>query len=73
MLTERILSHDLNGRYRDVLELCLYNAVFGGGSLDGKGFSYANKLATYGEESALRSEWFEGVLCFKMFSATFQI
>jgi DUF1680 family protein len=60
MLSERILSHELDGRYRDVLELCLYNAVLGGGSLDGKGFSYANKLATYGDESALRSEWFEG-------------
>lgn len=60
MLTERLLSHELNGCYQEILELCLYNAVLGGGSLDGKGFSYANKLATYGEECALRSEWFEG-------------
>lgn len=60
MLTERILSRELDGKYRDVLELCLYNAVLGGGSLDGKGFSYANKLATYGDESALRAGWFEG-------------
>ncbi|KAL4924290.1 uncharacterized protein BDV17DRAFT_295606 [Aspergillus undulatus] len=62
MFSERILSHRLDGRYRDVLELCLYNAVLGGGSLDAKGFSYANKLATYGDESALRSEWFEDML-----------
>ncbi|RKU40428.1 hypothetical protein DL546_003015 [Coniochaeta pulveracea] len=63
MVSERMLSHDLDGRYRDILELCLYNAVLGGGSLDGKGFSYANKLATYGDESALRSEWFEVCCC----------
>ena len=62
MLSERLLAHELHGKYRDVLELCLYNAVLGGGSLDGKGFSYENKLATYGTESALRSEWYEGML-----------
>ena len=60
MISERILSHQLHGQIRDVLELCLYDAVLGGGSLDGKGFSYANKLATYGDESGLRSDWFEG-------------
>jgi hypothetical protein len=49
-----------SGRHRDVLELCLYNAVLGGGSVDGRAFAYANKHATCGEESAERKEWFEG-------------
>ena len=63
MTSERILSHALDGRVRDVLELCLLNAVLGGGSLQGDAFSYANKLATYGEEVATRAEWFEVCCC----------
>jgi DUF1680 family protein len=45
---------------RETLELCLYNAVLGGGSLDGTQFAYANKLTTCGDESAIRKDWFEG-------------
>lgn len=60
MVSERLLSHRLSGKVRDVMELCLYNVVLGGGSLDGKAFSYANKHATWGDEVATRSEWFEG-------------
>ena len=37
MTTERLLSHSLDGRARDVLELCLYNAVLGGGSTGRQG------------------------------------
>jgi DUF1680 family protein len=40
----------------------LYNNVIGGGSLDGMKFSYANKHATTGDESAIRNDWFEGEL-----------
>ena len=42
------------------MELCLLNAVLGGASLSGKAFSYANKMATYGDEVATRTDWFEG-------------
>ena len=44
------------------LELCLLNAVLGGGSLNGKQFAYANKHATCGEETAFRKDWFESKL-----------
>ncbi len=60
MTSERMLSHKLDGKVRDVLELCLHNAVIGGGRLDGKAFSYANKHATCAGETAQREEWFEG-------------
>ncbi len=60
MTGERILSHGLDGKVRDMLELCLHNAVLGGGSLDGKAFSYANKMQTSGDEVATRAHWFEG-------------
>lgn len=60
MTSERLLSHQPDGKVRDVLERCLYNNVIGGGSLNGKQFSYANKHATYGDEVATRADWFEG-------------
>lgn len=60
MTCERVLSHALDTKARDALELCLFNAVLGGGSLDGTQFSYANKLATCNDESAIRADWFEG-------------
>jgi DUF1680 family protein len=62
MTSERILSHELDGRTRDVMEVALLNAVLGGGSLNGKQFSYANKQATWGDETAIRKDWFEGEL-----------
>ncbi|KAJ9097606.1 hypothetical protein QFC21_004640 [Naganishia friedmannii] len=63
MTGERILSHGVDGKIRDTIELCLHNAVLGGGSLDGKAFSYANKMATYGDETAVRADWFEVCCC----------
>lgn len=60
MTSERLLSHNLDKKARDVLERCLYNNVIGGGSLDGMKFSYANKHATTGDETAIRNDWFEG-------------
>lgn len=63
MTGERILSHGVNGKVRDTVELCLLNAVLGGGSLNGTAFSYANKMATWGEETAVRKDWFEGESC----------
>lgn len=64
MVAERILSHGYSPKARDVLERCLYNNVIGGGSLNGKQFSYANKHATSGDETATRNDWFEGK-CFQ--------
>jgi DUF1680 family protein len=60
MTSERILSHGLDGKVRDVMELAFLNAVLGGGSLDGKQFAYANKLATWNDEVATRKDWFTG-------------
>ncbi len=57
MTSERILSHGLEGRVRDVMELCLMNVALGGGSLDGRKFSYVNKQASYGDEQ-VRYDWF---------------
>lgn len=56
---ERVLSHALDGKMRDTLELCLLNNVMGGGALDGKSFAYENRLATSGDETTVRSTWFE--------------
>ncbi|KAL7424687.1 hypothetical protein Q5752_000371 [Cryptotrichosporon argae] len=63
MCSERILSHALDGKVRDTMELALLNAVLGGTNLEGTAFSYANKLATYGDETAERAEWFEVCCC----------
>ena len=60
MLSERLLSHELDGEVREVLETCFHNTVLGGASLDGKQFSYENKLATCANESAQRKDWFDG-------------
>ena len=59
MTSERLLSHELDGKVREVLERCLLNAVLGGGSLNGKQFSYANKHATCGDETSFRHDWFD--------------
>ena len=64
MTSERLLSHSLDPKARDIMERCLYNNVIGGGSLDGTKFSYANKHATSGDETAIRNDWFEGMSIF---------
>jgi DUF1680 family protein len=63
MVSERLLSHKLDGRLRDIMELVFLNGVIGGGSLDGHSFNYHNDQATSGEETAIRAEWFEGKFC----------
>ncbi|WWC63757.1 uncharacterized protein I303_106362 [Kwoniella dejecticola CBS 10117] len=63
MTSERILSHELDGKVRDILELCLLNNVLGGGSLQGNQFSYANKQASWGDEDQIRHDWFEVCCC----------
>jgi uncharacterized protein len=57
----RMLEIGLDGRYGDVLELALYNAVLSGVSLDGERFFYDNPLASDGRHT--RSAWFDCPCC----------
>jgi DUF1680 family protein len=63
MLSERLLSHRLDGKVRDVLERSLLNTSLGGGNLDGDRFFYANPLATFPNGVTKRSEWFDCCCC----------
>lgn len=45
------------------MELCLYNAVLTGMSLDGKAFTYVNQLGSSDKEISQRHEWFEVACC----------
>lgn len=54
---------ELSSHYADILELCLYNAVLTGMSLDGKGFTYVNQLASSEEDLSQRYEWFKCACC----------
>ena len=45
------------------MELCLYNAVLTGMSLDGKAFTYVNQLASSDQDLSERHEWFECACC----------
>lgn len=46
-----------------MLELCLYNAVLTGMSLDGKAFTYVNQLASSDKDPSERYEWFQCACC----------
>lgn len=63
MLAERLLHLDLDGRYADIMELCLYNAVMTAMSLDGKAFTYVNQLASSDADKSARETWFECSCC----------
>ncbi|KAJ5827742.1 Six-hairpin glycosidase [Penicillium robsamsonii] len=63
MLAERQLQIELDSHYADVMELCLYNAVLTGMSLDGKAFTYVNQLASSDKDLSERHEWFECACC----------
>ncbi|KAI5459575.1 hypothetical protein BGZ63DRAFT_425555 [Mariannaea sp. PMI_226] len=58
MLAERLLHLDLDGHYADIMELCLYNNIMTAMSLDGKGFTYVNQLASSDKDKSGREEWF---------------
>jgi DUF1680 family protein len=58
---QRMLAIDLDGRYGDIMELALYNAVLSGISLEGTGFFYDNPLASTGAHH--RAEWFHCPCC----------
>jgi DUF1680 family protein len=57
----RMLELTGDGRYADVVERALYNAVLGGVSLDGGVFFYDNPLASRGDHH--RQPWFECACC----------
>ncbi|KAK3679576.1 hypothetical protein LTR37_021402 [Vermiconidia calcicola] len=69
MFAERLLQANasvqikLDGRFADVMELCLYNAVLTSMSHDGKRFTYSNQLASSDEELSQREEWFTCACC----------
>lgn len=63
MLAERLLYFDLNARFADIMELCLYNTILGSMSLDGKGFTYENYLASCAGHLCQREGWFECSCC----------
>lgn len=58
-----MLQIELDSHYADVMELCLYNAVLTGMSLDGKAFTYVNQLASSDQDLSQRHEWFECACC----------
>ncbi|KAI5282257.1 hypothetical protein KEM54_002867, partial [Ascosphaera aggregata] len=63
MLAERFLQLDLDGDYADTMELCLYNAMLTGMSLDGRAFTYDNQLGSSDESLSKRETWFEVSCC----------
>ncbi|KAI9148296.1 Non-reducing end beta-L-arabinofuranosidase [Paramyrothecium foliicola] len=63
MLAERLLHLDLNSRYADVMELCLYNAVMTAMNLEGTKFTYVNQLGSSEKDLSKRYGWFECACC----------
>ncbi|KAI0407593.1 hypothetical protein F4802DRAFT_518381 [Xylaria palmicola] len=66
MLAERLLHLELNSKYADVMELCLYNAVMTAMSLGvstGNTFTYVNQLVSSEKDKNIRAAWFETSCC----------
>ncbi|KAI1118551.1 hypothetical protein F5Y14DRAFT_398847 [Nemania sp. NC0429] len=63
MLAERLLHLELNSKYADVMELCLYNAVMTAMSLGGNAFTYVNQLASSEKDKNIRAAWFDTSCC----------
>jgi len=59
--SHRMLALTGEGRFADVMERALYNAVASGVSLDGRRFFYENPLASDGRHH--RQEWFGCACC----------
>ncbi|KAI2640231.1 glycoside hydrolase family 127 protein [Xylaria nigripes] len=62
MLAERMLHLELNSKYADVMELCLYNAVMTAIS-QGTAFTYVNQLASSEKDKSIRAAWFDTSCC----------
>ncbi|KAI0601635.1 hypothetical protein F4775DRAFT_589403 [Biscogniauxia sp. FL1348] len=63
MLAERLLHLDLDAKYADVMELCLYNNIMTAMSLEGNAFTYVNQLASSESAKSVREEWFATSCC----------
>ncbi|OAK96225.1 DUF1680-domain-containing protein [Phaeosphaeriaceae sp. SRC1lsM3a] len=70
-LAERMLHIELDNRYSDVLELCLYNNVMTAMSIDGKSFTYVNQLGSSDVDPSGREDWFWCACCPPNFSRLF--
>jgi DUF1680 family protein len=62
-LAERLLHIDLDGRYGDIMDLCLYNNIMTAMSLDGKSFTYVNQLGSSEADKSGREDWFWCACC----------
>lgn len=62
-LADRLLSIDLDGRYGDMMDLCLYNNIMTAMSLDGKAFTYVNQLGSSEGDKSGREDWFWCACC----------
>ncbi|PNS14864.1 ER degradation-enhancing alpha-mannosidase-like protein 1 [Sphaceloma murrayae] len=63
MLAERMLQIDLDSKYADIMELCLYNSMLCGMSTDGKRFTYVNQLASSDEDPDKKAAWYTCACC----------
>ncbi|KAJ8114717.1 hypothetical protein OPT61_g3463 [Boeremia exigua] len=70
-LAERMLSIELDGRYGDIMDLCLYNNVMTAMSLDGKAFTYVNQLGSSESDKSGREDWFWCACCPPNYSRLF--
>lgn len=70
-LAERMLDIQLDGRYADVMELCLYNNIMTAMSIDGKSFTYVNQLGSSEKDKSGREDWFWCACCPPNFSRLF--
>ena len=70
-LAERLLALDLDARYADTMERCLYNNVMTAMSLDGKSFTYVNQLASSEADKSGREDWFWCACCPPNYSRLF--
>jgi len=61
MWNYRMLQVLPESRFADIMELCLYNGILSGISLDGKEYFYVNPLADRGDHR--RQKWFACACC----------
>ncbi|QGI58354.1 hypothetical protein CEK26_000480 [Fusarium fujikuroi] len=57
-LAQRMLHLNLDSRYADFVEICLYNTIMTAMSLDDKSFTYINQLASSKTNKNVRERWF---------------
>lgn len=63
MFADRLLKLDLDSKYADIMELCLYNNVMTAMDLSGNAFTYENQLASSETDKSQRHDWFVIACC----------